>query len=154
MANKVACVEEDPARHDENEVMSVIQDTSSLRGNSDVSVAVSTQMNIGFYKVDLTRRNGQIVFSLMAIILPLIPFFMLLFFNYTEFTAKQREFNALVDVQDQLMNAIDFARLTRQLQSERTSVALKLFDKNVGQDKSGYDSKFSALEGTYGSVHN
>ena len=64
------------------------------------------------------------------ILLPLLPIIILLIQNYSTYNSNAQVIQDLSDVSEQVRNSLDFAELTKKLQQERVSVALKFFIKD------------------------
>ena len=109
-------------------------------------------MNIGCYTINLGTEQGQRIHRYSPsveensdnvkplshllftryhlILLPLLPIIILLIQNYSTYNSNAQVIQDLGDVSDQVRNSLDFAELTKKLQQERVSVALKFFIKD------------------------
>ena len=109
-------------------------------------------MNIGCYTINLGTEQGQRIHRYSPsveensdnvkplshlsftryhlILLPLLPIIILLIQNYSTYNSNAQVIQDLSDVSDQVRNSLDFAELTKKLQQERVSVALKFFIKD------------------------
>lgn len=118
--------------------------TSSVTGNAgkgdNVSLASSTSgdsasatlmsshaMKMGLYSINLGTKFGQRLHAAHMLILPLIPVFILLAQNGTNYAQYILEADEILSVQGQVSNAVDLSNLVQRLQEERASVALNIF---------------------------
>ncbi|XP_023333523.1 uncharacterized protein LOC111705255 isoform X2 [Eurytemora carolleeae] len=99
-------------------------------GSESATLMSAHAMNLGFYKINLGTEHGQRLHTCHLVVLPLIPVFILLVQNCTNYAGIAFSLQALVDVKEQLNNALEFAKLTQQLQEERASVGLNYFLQN------------------------
>ena len=99
--------------------------------NSESATLMSHHaMNIGCYTINLGTERGQKIHRYHLIILPLLPIIILLIQNYSTYNTNSNTISDLGSVTKQVSNSLDFAELTKKLQQERVSVALKFFIKD------------------------
>ena len=113
-------------------------------GGSDSSASASATlmsshaMKMGLYSINLGTRFGQRMHAAHMLILPLIPVFILLAQNGTNYAAYILEAEEITTVQKQVSNAVDLSNLIQRLQEERAAVALNIFlERDPSDDLQG-----------------
>ena len=103
-------------------------DGDSLSQASESATLMSKHsMNLGCYSINLGTDAGQKLHRYHLIILPLIPILILLIQNLSTYNSNADIIQDLEEVSLQVRNSLDFAELTKKLQQERVSVAMKFF---------------------------
>merc|ERR550534_1461969 len=84
-------------------------------------------MKMGLYTINLGTKVGQKLHTAHMLILPLIPVFILLAQNTAAFLQFVSDAEEILDVKEQVGNAVDLSILVQRLQEERATVALSAF---------------------------
>jgi len=84
-------------------------------------------VNLRFYTLNLGTDAGQLVYSLAMIILPMIPLLILIGQLGSSLVHYQAAEQDLVVLRQEVLDALDIAKLVQQLQEERAAVALNKF---------------------------
>ena len=87
----------------------------------------SHAMKMGIYTINLGTKVGQKLHTAHMLILPLIPVFILLAQNTSTFLQYVSDAEEILDVKEQVSNAVDLSILVQRLQEERAAVALEAF---------------------------
>ena len=87
----------------------------------------SHAMKMGLYTINLGTNFGQKLHTLHMLVLPLIPVFILLAQNTTIFLQYVSDAEEILEVRNQIGNAVDLSILVQRLQEERAAVALSSF---------------------------
>ena len=95
-------------------------------------------VNLRFYTLNLGTDAGQLVYSLAMIILPMIPLLILIGQLASSLVYYQAAEQDLVVLRQEVLDALDIAKLVQQLQEERAAVALNKFLWN--KDKGSFES--------------
>ena len=102
-------------------------DSGLSQASESATLMSKHSMNLGCYSINLGTDAGQKLHRYHLIILPLIPILILLIQNLSTYNSNADIIQDLEEVSLQVRNSLDFAELTKKLQQERVSVAMKFF---------------------------
>ncbi|XP_059089436.1 uncharacterized protein LOC131885421 [Tigriopus californicus] len=122
-------LEEAAGKHDRVSLAS-----SSSGDSASATLMSSHAMKMGLYSINLGTKFGQRMHAAHMLILPLIPVFILLAQNGTNYATFILQAEEITNVQDQVSNAVDLSTLAQKLQEERAAVALNIFLKRSPTD--------------------
>ena len=107
----------------------------------------SHAMKMGLYTINLGTSFGQKLHTLHMLVLPLIPVFILLAQNTTIFLQYVSDAEEILEVRNQIGNAVDLSILVQRLQEERAAVALTSFLGRTDGVNTMADLQIYALNG-------
>ncbi|CAB4056380.1 Speract receptor,Guanylate cyclase 32E,Receptor-type guanylate cyclase gcy-28,Receptor-type guanylate cyclase gcy-1,Receptor-type guanylate cyclase gcy-4,Receptor-type guanylate cyclase gcy-20,Heat-stable enterotoxin receptor,Olfactory guanylyl cyclase GC-D,Atrial natriuretic peptide receptor 2,Atrial natriuretic peptide receptor 1,Receptor-type guanylate cyclase gcy-13,Retinal guanylyl cyclase 2,Receptor-type guanylate cyclase gcy-12,Receptor-type guanylate cyclase gcy-29,Receptor-type guanylate cyclase G len=88
-------------------------------------------VNLGCYTLNLGTDSGQKIYSMLMIVLPMIPLLILIGRISSNLVYNQNSEKDLKILRKEVMDALDIANLVQELQKERAAVALNNFLWNM-----------------------